>query len=164
MQAIDERAAEFFRRSYTVVDGLWFVKVEEELGFDAALEIDNEVWKVLPKIQARMLKAMTGADRGLAALEECLTTKLRWEGHVLEAALSDDERELDIMIGECPWYDAMVKSGREQLAERVGRVICNSEFGTWAAEFGDDIRFELRGLVCGGAPSCVLHFEKRAGP
>ncbi len=47
----DQQAAEYFHRSFTAVDGLWFMKVEEKHGFDAALEIDNEVWKVLPKIQ-----------------------------------------------------------------------------------------------------------------
>ena len=55
----EEQKTEYFRRSYTAVDGLWFMKVEEAYGFDNALDIDDEVWKVLPKIQARMLKGLT---------------------------------------------------------------------------------------------------------
>ncbi len=55
----DKQIAEFFRRSYTAVDGLWFVKAEETCGFDAALDLDDEVWKIFPKVQARMLKDMT---------------------------------------------------------------------------------------------------------
>ena len=31
--------AEYLRRSYHAVDGLWFVMVEEELGFDRALDL-----------------------------------------------------------------------------------------------------------------------------
>jgi hypothetical protein len=42
---------------YKSVDGLWFMKVEEKDGFNAALTVDNEVWKVMPKIQARMIKS-----------------------------------------------------------------------------------------------------------
>ena len=52
-----QQVAEYFSRSYKTVDGLWFMKVEEKHGFDAALELDNEIWKVMPKIQARMIKS-----------------------------------------------------------------------------------------------------------
>ena len=47
----DQQATEYFHRSFTAVDGLWFMKVEEKHGFDATLEIDNEVWKALARIQ-----------------------------------------------------------------------------------------------------------------
>ena len=40
---------EYLRRSYTAVDGLWFVKLEERFGFDTALQIDQEVWLVAAK-------------------------------------------------------------------------------------------------------------------
>ena len=49
----DQQATEYFHRSFTAVDGLWFMKVEEKHGFEAALEIDNEVWEVLPRIRAQ---------------------------------------------------------------------------------------------------------------
>jgi hypothetical protein len=35
----DKQIAEFWHRSYTSVDGLWFMKVEEKHGFDLALDI-----------------------------------------------------------------------------------------------------------------------------
>ena len=46
-----KQVLEFYHRSYTTVDGLWYMKVEEKYGYDAALEIDNDVWKVLPKME-----------------------------------------------------------------------------------------------------------------
>ena len=52
----DVQIAEYYHRSFSVVDGLWFMKIEERYGFEAALDIDSEVWKVVPKIQARKLK------------------------------------------------------------------------------------------------------------
>ncbi|MCJ7722279.1 DUF6125 family protein, partial [Candidatus Bathyarchaeota archaeon] len=55
-----QQVADFFNRSYKAVDGLWFMKVEEKYGFDAALELDNEVWKVMAKIQARKIKSFLG--------------------------------------------------------------------------------------------------------
>ncbi|MHB1377104.1 MAG: DUF6125 family protein, partial [Candidatus Humimicrobiaceae bacterium] len=44
---------EYLQNSYAKVDGLWFLKTEEQFGFEKALESDLEVWKVMPKIQAR---------------------------------------------------------------------------------------------------------------
>ena len=56
MKLTDKETAEYLYRCYTAVDGLWFVKVEEKYGFDSALDIDKEVWKIMPKIQSRFLK------------------------------------------------------------------------------------------------------------
>ena len=34
----EQQKVAYLRRSYAAVDGLWFVKLEEELGFERALE------------------------------------------------------------------------------------------------------------------------------
>jgi len=135
------------------------MKIEERYGFDTALEIDNEVWKVIPKIQARMLKSMSGTDSGINALLEAFETKLTLEDFTFEIEKSDDNNGFKIYISKCPWYDLMVKSGREHLAEKVGSVICTTEYSVWASEFGDTIRFEMEGKLCGGKKRCVLNFE-----
>ena len=75
-----QQVADYFNRSYNAVDGLWFMKVEEKYGFDAALDLDNEVWKVMPKIQARRIKSFLGLKNGSDALFEGLVTKLELEG------------------------------------------------------------------------------------
>ena len=67
----EEQKTEYFRRSYTAVDGLWFMKVEERMSFEQALQIDEAVWRVLPKIQARALKAMMDLPAGLASSRLC---------------------------------------------------------------------------------------------
>ena len=152
---------EFFHRSYTAADGLWFVKVEEKYGFDAALEIDNEVWKTLPKIQVRMLKSVGKMDGGMKALSECLETKLTLDGFDFRVETIEDDHCYRVIINRCPWHDLMIKSGRESLSGRVGNVICNAEYLVWASEFGDDICFELREQICQGAESCVLEFTQR---
>ena len=55
------------RRSYLAVDGLWFVMCEQRLGFQAALELDGDVWKVMPKIQARRAREVLGLAGNSAA-------------------------------------------------------------------------------------------------
>ena len=135
----DGQVAEFFRRSYATVDGLWFLKIEEKYGFDAALEIDNEVWKVLPKIQARMLKTISETDGGMDALAECLSVKLTLDGFKFRVEKSEGDNCFCMVIIACPWHNLMVKSGRESLSGKVGDTICNTEYAVWASEFGKDI-------------------------
>jgi hypothetical protein len=158
LRLTDKQAAEYFHRSYTAVDGLWFLKVEERLGFDSALDIDDDVWKVLPKIQARLLRSILKTEKGISALLETLTTKLDLEGFEFRA----EKRKygFDILVTGCPWHNLMIRSGRFELSEKVGSLICNTENSVWASEFGDDITFELKGQICKGGEHCLLKFRE----
>jgi len=153
----------YFRRSFTAVDGLWFMKLEEKYGFEKALEIDNEVWKVFPKIQARELKTALHLDEGLEALQTCLTADLELKGFTFQAQQNESPRELRIVITDCPWHNGMVKSGRVHLSARVGEVICRTEYFTWAKEFGQNIIFSYQPAksLCAGGKDCILNFRVR---
>lgn len=157
IQLTPQQVAEYFQRSYTTVDGLWFMKVEGRYGFEAALDIDNEVWKVFPKIQARLLKSMGKLGTGTDALLEALTTKLKLEGYEFKTEKTDSG--FRIIISECPWHNLMVKSKREALSGKVGTLICNTEYRAWAAEFEENIKFELKHQICSGSKSCILQFH-----
>jgi hypothetical protein len=156
----DRQIAEYFRRSYTTVDGLWFMKVEESLGFDEALELDDAVWKILPKIQARMLKAMGNLGYGLDALRECVTTRLTLEGFAFEIEENPAGNSLQIRVTDCPWHNLMVKSGRQLLSGKVGSRICATEYQVLAAEFGSEISFELGDRICDRAGMCRFTFKR----
>jgi hypothetical protein len=151
----DKQAAEYFRRCYTAVDGLWFLKTEARYDFDTALAIDEQVWNVLPKIQARALKSMLEAPAGLDGLRDCLATRLALEGFAFD--LGDHRTGFEIVIHRCPWHDLMVKSSRANLSATVGQRICQTEYAVWAAEFGD-IRFERFEGICEGGGRCGLRF------
>jgi len=159
IELTDKQIAEYFHRCYTAVDGLWFMKVEEKYGFDVALDIDVEVWKVMPKIQARKLKSFCNLDKGLDALLECFSTKLHLEDFKFNVEKFKDEKGFKIIITECPWHNTMVKSGREHLSGKIGTRICNTEYSVWAKEFGDDIQFELESQICNGSQFCILKFN-----
>jgi hypothetical protein len=160
----DEQKTEYFRRSYTAVDGLWFMKVEESLGFDEALRLDEAVWKVLPKIQARALKGMMKLEDGLEGLEEALSARLVLEGFDFEMERREDG--FAVIVKSCPWHDLMIKSGREKLSEQVSDLICRVENSMWASEFcraeeegfGREIKFEREERICRGERICVLRF------
>jgi hypothetical protein len=154
-----EQIADYFKRSYTAVDGLWFMKLEDKYGFETALELDNEVWKVLPKIQARFFKAAGNLGDGLDALLECLSTKLMLEDFKFSVRTFDSPAGFEITISDCPWHNKMLKSGRQELSGKVGTLICNTEYAAWASEFGDNIKFKLKEQICEGSPHCILRFD-----
>lgn len=149
---------EFFHRSYAALDGLWFMKVEEKHGFNTALEIDKEVWKVMPKIQARIIKAMLKKEEAEVVLAKSLTTKLSLEGFKFK--VEQRENEFQIQISDCPWHNLMVKSGREKYSKKVGTTICNVEYSVWASEFDEKIQFKLSSQKCGGSEHCLLYFKR----
>jgi len=153
----DRQVAEYFRRSYTAVDGLWFMKVEGRYGFEMALQVDEDVWKVLPKIQARTLMSMIGLSKDMDGLCRAVETRLALEGFEFEA--EKDANSLKVHISRCPWHDMLVKSGRESLSKRVGDLICDLENTVWASEFGD-IAFKRDSQICKGDERCVLSFEQ----
>jgi len=43
MKLSENEKTNYFYNSYIKADGLWFIKVEENLGFELALEIDHQV-------------------------------------------------------------------------------------------------------------------------
>ena len=66
-----EDSVEFLRRSFFTVDGLWFVNLEKDLGFDEALDLDRRVWESMAKVQARKARELCGGEIGLAGLVKC---------------------------------------------------------------------------------------------
>jgi hypothetical protein len=154
----DSQVAEYFHRCYKAVDGLWFMKVEAKYSFDAALNVDEEVWKVMPKIQARMIKSMLRKGEAQVTLLESLNTKLSLEGFKFK--IEQDEKGFRILISDCPWHNLMVKSDRERLSKEVGTTICNAEYSVWISEFRENIKFSFRTQKCKGSEKCILDFKR----
>jgi hypothetical protein len=135
------------------------MKVEEKHGFDEALNMDNHVWKVMPKIQARMIKSFLGLETGPAALFEGLKTKLELDGFKFSSEKT--ENGFKITITDCPWLNLMTKSGRGHLAEAVGETVCTAEYTAWVSELAQDMKFELKSKKCKNKQHCVLEFVKQ---
>jgi hypothetical protein len=135
------------------------MKVEEKIGFDAALDVDHEVWKVMPKIQARMIKSMLKLNNGAGGLFKGLTTKLGLEGFKFKAEKNRNGFRITIM--DCPWHNLMIKSGREKLSGIVGTTICGTEYQVWVSEFGEAAHFKLESQKCKESKYCILDFERK---
>lgn len=160
MELSDAERGEYFHRSYAAIDGLWFMKVEERHGFEEALRLDEAVWRVLPKIQARTLKRLLCIKEGLDGLEQALSARLEMEGFSFEIKRQDGG--LEVLVESCPWHQIMLKSGRGHLSERVSEIICRVENQAWAKEFSsgesEEIGFERFERLCMGECRCRMLF------
>ena len=154
----DSQIIEYYHRCYKAVDGLWFMKVEEKFGFGIALELDKQVWSIVPKIQARLIKSMLKLGKNEKALLDSLKAKLSLEGFDFKVQPIKDG--FQIKVKDCPWHSLMVKSGRESLSKKVGTAICNIEYLVWISEFEEKMCFELKKQQCKESKECILEFKR----
>jgi hypothetical protein len=162
----DAQIADFLRRSYFAVDGLWFVKAEERFGFEEAMALDEAVWSIMSKIQARKareLLAVTG--NSVANLARAFSLKLTAERYHYETRTDADANAVQFAISMCPWYEILKSSNRTHIAEIIADRICKREFAGWTREFGQDIEIEFQGRLCierEQCDKCTIVFRQRA--
>jgi hypothetical protein len=150
----EQQKVAYLRRSYAAVDGLWFVKLEEELGFERALEYDRRVWAIVPKLQARKAKELTGGATGLDDLRRGL--ELCFEAEEYQADLKQGPGELAVSVAGCPWVEALRRSERLPLAVTIAQAICVPMFERWAQEYG--VGCQMQELACEQG-RCRLRFS-----
>lgn len=150
--------ADYLRKCFVSVDGLWFMKVEEDADFEKALELDIAVWEVLPKVEARAVQDLLGIGKGIQALQQALHFKLSAENSRFNLS-SPGPDGFTLEIKGCSWVAHIRKAGREHFLERISESICPLEFGTFAAEFGSDIEIEHDFICCRSDGSCRFHFK-----
>ena len=151
--------ADYLRKCFVSVDGLWFMKVEEDADFEKALEIDIAVWRVLPKIEARTIKELLSLGHGIEALHTALDFKLRAELYTATLSpLGDACFTLD--VHDCPWIKHIKKAGRAHFIERIAASICPAEYGGFTAEFGKSISIDHQHGDCAQHGRCRFVFTK----
>ena len=156
----DHTLIEYLRRSYHAVDGLWFMKAEEAEGFEHALALDEQVWAVLAKIQARKARELLEChENSPEELGRCFALKLAGDGHECDLEMSEDG--VRVRVRGCPWADLLGKSDRRHLAERVARTICPTEGRVWCQEFGGEYEFRMPAMMCSGDEACEMRFERQ---
>jgi hypothetical protein len=152
--------AEYLRRSYLAIDGLWFMKTEERLDFDEALLLDVAVWKIMAKIQARKACELLKLD-GKTLSDLLAALELKFSAEQYTYAIKDHNSEYaEVEISGCPWMTMMERSGRMHLADRVANAICGVEYEAWAKEFSPTITTVVQERRCNGAALCRITLEQ----
>ena len=115
--------------------------------------------KGLKCLKIQVFRPERCSGKGLKALIDCFTFKLALEGFSFQCEPVENPNGIIITVSKCPWLELMAKSGRDHLAGKVGTTICNTDCAAWAAEFGDNIKFELHDQICRGYEHCILRFS-----
>lgn len=159
----DKLIAEFFRKCFLSVDGLWFLTVEKAFSFDTALDIDVAVWKVLPKIEARTVKKLLSLGNGIESLRAAFDFKLAAEEYRYSIT-PIESGSFKIFVRDCPWVNHITKAGREHLLLKIADAVCPVEYEIFAREFGDGIQFRHERKGCHKQHACVFAFaEEKTG-
>ena len=100
------------RNLYTI-DGLWFLAIEEKYGFDAAFELNKEVWQRCSLIHGRRLLKNFNIkeDNPLQTLIKLLLADPIMFAHKPEVLTLTDTRAVFRCI-ECPIQAARIRDGR----------------------------------------------------
>ena len=160
MQHFDDGIiADFLRRSYFAVDGLWFVRLEAEHSYNEALKLDEQVWRLMPKIQVKKARSLLSTQGGsLTDFIRCFSLKFTAEGYDYEVNQPAGS-EVEVDVSACPWWAILKRSGREAMAKDISDAICRNEFAGFAKEFSEAISFDLEERICTGSRRCLLRFR-----
>lgn len=105
-----------------ILDGLWFMELDKELGFEKTLAIDEKVWKIFPPKEAKRIKSLLGFDKPTIndiqnALKLAIFNQsLQW---TLEE-VSSSPMVIRIKVKECKTLKGMQAVGRS--VEQINRV------------------------------------------
>ena len=128
----------FLMNQYRRIDGFWFLEVENEFGYDSAIELNGEVWNRMGKLTAREIKERFSIrQKGLEGFVEVLKY-YPWaiiSGYQIEIK----DQEILISVPDCPSQKARLKRG---LGEYNCKDMHYSEFKGIIQEVDENINIE----------------------
>jgi len=136
-----------------VLDGLWFLEVEKNFGFDKALEIDSAVWEIYSKNETkRLLKLLLKnpedrfklSDKELIDLLEQIL-KLSLFNQSVEYVIEriSENKGLILKVYDCKTLRGMKKVGRNlKQVESICRDIGLVYYENMAKEFHPKLKVE----------------------
>lgn len=146
------------------IDGLWFLAVEEKLGFDAALELDLEVWRRYGTIILKRAGRLLGINLDPSS-PPALETVLR----LLEVLCAIDGTECGrelispdesvFTVKRCTWWENLEKAGRERVVpcEQVDNV----SFEAWLEAVDPSLEMEITHSLPRGDEHCSWIIRRR---
>lgn len=156
MEITPQQLDELRKGALTAIDGLWFMAVEEKFGFDAALELDLEVWKRYGRVLLKRLTRMLGITidpkdpPDLATINHLMEILCRIDGTQCEGEVVGDEAIF--RVTRCSWWDNLSNAGREQ--HIPCEFIDNTVFLHWLQGIDEAAVFEITHSLPRGDGHC----------
>ena len=117
---------EICSRSMYSIDGLWFLAVEEQFGFEAAFKLNQKVWERCSFIHGHRLlnKLHLEGKPPLQALIALLSADPIMAVHNAKVTTLTDTRAVFRFI-DCPIQIARIKAGRGVYNGKPGCTLCS---------------------------------------
>jgi len=101
-------------RLLMVMDGLWFLAVEKELGYSNAVRLDGVVWRKYVHSLVKTVKGMFCLQQGIEGLREIIEVdplNLNLTYEITEFS----SRRMILTVTQCAALEAMERMGRKEL-------------------------------------------------
>ncbi len=133
------RALQMFAKNWLAHDGCWFLAAEEQLGMEAARDLDQRSWARFAEVEARRIMSTFGisAGGGLEALAKALDLRMYSLINSQHLEWSEDGTRLRFVMDVC-----RVQETRRQkkLPDFPCKPVGTVEFSTFARTVGQRIR------------------------
>ena len=128
-----------------VLDGLWFTVLEKAVGFEKAYEVDDEVWRVYSRKEAKRLRSHFGfTTPGVEDIKNVLRYSLFAQSLEFELeVVQNSPLVIRLIISSCKTYSGMVKIGRpEDQAQKICKGIGLTYFGNLMDEISPGVQYK----------------------
>ncbi len=133
------RALEMFAKNWLAHDGCWFLAAEEQLGMDAAIELDTRSWERFAAAEAQRIATTFHIPKqgGLEGLEKALGLRMYSVINAQRVEWSEDRKRLRFFMDVCRVQETRRRKGLPDFpCKSVGTV----EFETFARTIDSRIR------------------------
>lgn len=127
------KALQMFAKNWLAHDGCWFLAAEEQLGLEAAIDLDAKAWKRFAAAEAHRIMRGFGVEQGggLEALEKALAHRMYALINEQHVEWSEDGRQLRFEMDVCRVQETRRRKGLDDFpCKSVGEVEFASFAGT----------------------------------
>ncbi|MFQ5711771.1 MAG: DUF6125 family protein [Candidatus Geothermarchaeales archaeon] len=122
-----EEYLDFLLRQYRLVDGLWFLAVEDRFGLEAAVKLNEEVWARIGTKAAREIKVRFNIrSKGIPAVLEALSY-FPWS-IIIPYEVEQAEDRAVLRVPNCLPQEARLRLGRGEFPCKVMQLTELSNF------------------------------------
>lgn len=153
---------DFLLRQYRVVDGFWFLAVEDELGLDTAVRLNEDIWaRIGTRAAGEIKRRFDITGQGVPAVLKALSY-FPWTlitGYEIEQT----EKGALLRVPSCPPQEARLRHGRGEFPCKAMHL---GEFSNFAKVIDENI--EVRCVMAPPDPHpddlwCEWEFRLRQG-
>lgn len=147
-----EEFYQLLEKAFTALDGLWFLGVEKDFGFEAALKVDIEVWRRFGQVLIRRMKKMWNKEDLTSEEILRILNILYVFGHLKVDSVKEEGPAYTYLVKECPWWENLKRAGREKLIPC--HIVDLEMFKAWLEMLDPEAKVEFEASLPEGQEEC----------